>query len=237
MVKAQPAPTVVGLDPNSTMPGGVPVVPAAGASPGFPPYIPPYAPPPPARAARPAWLIPVAAVVAVLLVAGVVLGVVLFSRTSDTQVAAGPTAGPATTGGAASPTSDPAAGATITDAETDGRFGTGGARFASPTRNISCAMISDQVRCDLVQTTWTLPPKPADCRGAYGAGAVLGGSTAGELSCVTDTIADPALPVLPYGQGVRFAGVVCVSSETGMRCQNTATGHGFRVARASYDLF
>ena len=40
-----------------------------------------------------------------------------------------------------------------------------------------------------------------------------------------------------YRQAVSYGGVVCDSQETGVRCVNRATGHGFRVARASYDLF
>jgi len=50
-------------------------------------------------------------------------------------------------------------------------------------------------------------------------------------------VADPGLRVLEYRQAVSYGGVVCDSQETGVRCVNRATGHGFRVARASYDLF
>jgi len=50
-------------------------------------------------------------------------------------------------------------------------------------------------------------------------------------------VADPGLRVLAYGQAVSFGGIVCDSQETGVRCTNRATGHGFRVARGSYDLF
>ena len=63
------------------------------------------------------------------------------------------------------------------------------------------------------------------------------GAGKAELTCATDTVADPGLQVLQYGQAVSFGGVVCDSQETGVRCVNRATGHGFRVARASYDLF
>jgi hypothetical protein len=50
-------------------------------------------------------------------------------------------------------------------------------------------------------------------------------------------VAGSSLPVLAYGNAVRFDGVVCVSRESGMRCENSQTRHGFNVARASYDLF
>jgi eukaryotic-like serine/threonine-protein kinase len=234
LVPATP-PTLVGLTPDSTLPGGVPV--AARPPPARMPTFPPPPPPPPARATRPPWLIPVAAIVAVVFVASVALGVALIPRNVGAPAAVGPTPDPAAATSAAGPSTDPAAGATVIDAETDGRYGTGGARFASPSRNIACVMTADQVRCDVASTTWQLPPKPADCTGAFGTGAAVSGTGSGQLTCAGDTVADPALTALPYGQGVRFAGVVCVSSETGMRCTNAATGHGFRVARASYDLF
>jgi hypothetical protein len=41
--------------------------------------------------------------------------------------------------------------------------------------------------------------------------------------------------VLDYGTGVRLGDIVCVSQEIGMACR-TASGRGFRVSRASYDL-
>lgn len=58
----------------------------------------------------------------------------------------------------------------------------------------------------------------------------------GTLTCASDAASDPGLKVLQYGQAVSYGGIVCDSQETGLRCVNTATGHGFRVARASYDL-
>jgi hypothetical protein len=162
----------------------------------------------------------------------------MVNRSGSAVVAAAP---PSTATGApgsvAATTSDPAGDATIVDAGSDGRFGTDGARFATPSRNIACMMTADEVRCDVAQRTWQTPPKPADCIGDFGNGASVTGPGPGRLTCAGDTVADPALTVLAYGQGVRFGGVVSVSRETGMRCTNEATGHGFRVARASYDLF
>ena len=63
------------------------------------------------------------------------------------------------------------------------------------------------------------------------------GTGPGALTCAGDTVGDPALPMLQYGQSVTFAGIVCVSRDTGIRCTNTGTGHGFRVSRGAYELF
>lgn len=107
----------------------------------------------------------------------------------------------------------------------------------TPSRNIACVMTTGEVRCDMAQRTWQTSPKPAGCAGAVGTGVRLAGTAGGELTCAGDTVAAPGLTVLAYGRGVRFAGVVCVSRESGVRCENTSTGHGFRVARTTYDLF
>lgn len=227
-----PAVVPVPLDAVPTGAGWPAEMQPAGTYPTYDAGTPPGTPP-----TRRRWLVPVAAAVAVLLLAGIGLAVFMinWSRGGTATAAPAPssTGAPSSAGGASS---DPA-GATIVDAQTDGRFGTDGARFATPSRNIACMMTADEVRCDVAQRSWQTPPKPADCIGDFGNGARLAGTGSGELTCVSDTVADPALTVLAYGEGVRFGGVVCVSSETGMRCANESTGHGFRVARASYDLF
>lgn len=42
--------------------------------------------------------------------------------------------------------------------------------------------------------------------------------------------------VLMPGNGVRFAGVECVAMAAGMTCNETATGHGFRVTLDDFSL-
>jgi hypothetical protein len=151
-------------------------------------------------------------------------------------VSASPTTAPPTSA-SATPTADPRAGVTVIDAPADPRFGTDQAQFATPSGNIACLMRADEVRCDVLERTWTLPPKPADCDLDFGNGVLLVSAGPARLSCIGDTVADPALPKLAYGQAVRYAGVVCVSRETGLRCDNPVTGHGFRVSRGSYEVF
>jgi hypothetical protein len=50
-------------------------------------------------------------------------------------------------------------------------------------------------------------------------------------------VAGRSLAVLAYGQAVRLGDLVCVSRETGVRCEDERSGHGFAVSRGSYDLF
>jgi hypothetical protein len=142
---------------------------------------------------------------------------------------------PATTGSA--PAAPPPGITTIIDSATDDRFGTDPARFATPSGNIACALSGDETRCDVLENSWDLPPAPADCDQDFGSGTLLVGDRAGELSCVGDTVAEPGLPVLEYGTALRHDGVLCASRETGLRCEDERTGHGFEVARAAYELF
>ena len=145
-----------------------------------------------------------------------------------------PTAAPATG------TLDPGTGATLVDLAP---FGADAPRFTTPSRNISCQLTDTSptsdgaARCDVAQSSWPLPPKPADCAGNWGGGVAVSAAEKAQLTCASDTVADPGLEVLAYGQAVSYGGIVCDSQETGVRCVNRATGHGFRVARASFDLF
>ncbi|MEN3266068.1 serine/threonine-protein kinase [Pseudonocardia sp.] len=183
------------------------------------------------------WSVVAAIVVAAVAGAGLAVAVVLLLRGPGT--APDPVGGPSGTAPSVNSagSADPTGGVDVIDGETDSRFGTGAAQFATPSGNIACRMSTGEVRCDVVQRTWQLPPTPTDCSQAYGTGAVLVGSGPGQLSCVGDTVAASSLPVLAYGKAVRFDGVVCVSRESGIRCENSETRHGFGVARASYDLF
>jgi hypothetical protein len=240
--------------PTAVLPAGAP-----GGPPGPPPTLvgmpasgepPPRRPGPagpptdrpprrPSRARRGALL----AVVAVVLLGAVVGAVALTTRGGGALLTTAPRAGAppgVPSAPAASGTLDPGTGATLVDAAA---FGVDGPRFTTPTGNIACQMTDTsptgdgEARCDVAERTWPVPPKPADCTGAYGGGASVSGAGKGMLTCAGDTVADPGLRVLAYGQAVAYGGIVCDSQETGVRCVNRATGHGFRVARASYDLF
>ncbi|MFC4947679.1 protein kinase domain-containing protein [Pseudonocardia sp. GCM10023141] len=238
------APTLVGapsapgaMSPGAMSPGSIP--------PGSIPLGSMYAPVPARAPQRPArtrvpgavWLGGAAVVGAVLALAVVFL----LTRggggaTTPTTTAAAPP--PATSRVATpTPTADPAAGATIIDGATDTRFGSGTARFATPSRNIACMMGSGEVRCDVVQRAWQLPPKPAACQLAWGTGATLRGTGQAELTCAGDTVADATLVVLGYGEGVQLDSVVCVSRESGLSCQNPTTHHGFLLSRETFEVY
>jgi hypothetical protein len=182
-------------------------------------------------------------VTAAVLVAAVIGAVVLTSRNGGAPTGAPQPVPPAAPSSAAPPSAgalDPGTGTTLVDVTP---FGADGPRFTTPSRNISCRLTdtsstSDgEARCDVAQQSWPLPPKPADCTGSWGGSVTVSGPEPARLNCIGDTVADAGLRVLEYGQALSYGGIVCDSRETGVRCVNRATGHGFRVARASYDLF
>lgn len=114
--------------------------------------------------------------------------------------------------------------------------------FQSPSGNIHCSLASDEAdsdmaRCDIVEATWSPPPRPADCDLAWGSSVSVGGSGRADFDCAGDTVMDPANPVLRYGQASASGGVRCTSRESGMTCTASATGHGFELSRDAYRLF
>jgi hypothetical protein len=108
-------------------------------------------------------------------------------------------------------------------------------RFQSPSKNISCMITSDEVRCDIVEKTFTAP-KPSDCSMGVPSALVIPSGQPARVRCISDTVADPGNPVLEYGQTTSSQGFTCASEEDGMHCREDATGHTFRLSRGSYDL-
>lgn len=168
------------------------------------------------RPRRKAWPVVVAAVTAVAAVAAAVL---LLGGTGSGDVP-----------------SDVSSDRAPVDAAVDPRFGTGPARFVTPSGNITCEMSTTGTRCDVDQRAWQVPARPAVCSGRWATGTVVAAGK-GELSCVDGPFDGPGPAVLGYGESIELAGVVCASRETGVRCENRATLHGFSISRTAYELF
>jgi hypothetical protein len=109
--------------------------------------------------------------------------------------------------------------------------------FSSPTGNILCTMRFG-VTCRIGQRDYDDLPRPADCTLDWSADFTIG-FDAGEFGvCAGDTPFETATaPPLPYGRTSVLRGRACKSTEEGMTCWDTKSGHGFRVARGDYDLF
>ena len=115
--------------------------------------------------------------------------------------------------------------------------------FLTPSKNIVCQFFTgngqtnDQavLRCDIMNME-TRPRRPADCELDWGhAFEMTAKGSAGRI-CAGDTVMDPTLPVLAYGEIWQRAGFTCRSEQTGLTCFN-AMQHGFSLARAKQEVF
>lgn len=115
--------------------------------------------------------------------------------------------------------------------------------FLMPSKNIACQLFSDNgqdmLRCDIMQVD-AVPRRPPDCEADWGhafemsaRGAAKGTAT---RICAGDTVMDPALPVLAYGDIWQRAGFTCRSEQTGLTCFN-AMQHGFGLSRSKQEVF
>ena len=141
-------------------------------------------------------------------------------------------------------TSDPKTPAEKQQLPTTGQTGEPASRasvtkdFRTPTRNIVCSVRSDGVSCGIKEFTYEVPPVPDDC-GLAGWGQFFGVKKdgLGQIQCADGIPADPWSPVLQYGDMTRAGRFECQSAETGIRCLDIDTGHGFDLSRESYSTF
>jgi hypothetical protein len=110
--------------------------------------------------------------------------------------------------------------------------------FTSPSGKIGCQIDPAMVRCDITERTWSAPPRPADCPSVtgYGQGLTLQAGGRARFVCAGDTAMTQGNP-LAYGDWITAGVLRCDSAESGITCRDVGTGHGFTVARQSYNLF
>lgn len=108
--------------------------------------------------------------------------------------------------------------------------------FQEPSRNIACRILQGtSVSCDLGDTAIT---ERQDCPyfGDWGHRVLLNNGRKARMICASDTLLNPdELPVLPYGASTRIGSITCTSARDGVRCADDH-GHGFRLAKSSYEV-
>jgi hypothetical protein len=111
--------------------------------------------------------------------------------------------------------------------------------FRTPSKNIACQFFADSgqgmLRCDITNME-ARPRRPADCELEWGNAFEMSAKGSAGRICAGDTIMDPSLPVLAYGEVWQRAGFTCRSEQTGLSCFN-AMQHGFSLARAEQKMF
>lgn len=112
--------------------------------------------------------------------------------------------------------------------------------FQSPSGNIGCVMTSGdigvQARCDIAQHTWRASAKPRSCPLDWGNGVFVAASGRGRYVCAGDTTLHSG-GRLAYGHSIRLGRLSCTSLQSGVRCTNRSTRHGFSLARTTLRLF
>ena len=115
----------------------------------------------------------------------------------------------------------------------------GPAGFQSPSKNIACAYFDydnqNTLRCDIMEATVTAR-RPADCDLEWGKAFEMNAKGAAVRLCYGDTVMDPKLPMLAYGEVWQRGGFTCTSEQAGVTCFN-ADRRGFSLARAKQELF
>jgi hypothetical protein len=111
--------------------------------------------------------------------------------------------------------------------------------FQSPSNNIACQYFDydrqHTLRCDIMEATVTAR-RPADCDLEWGKAFEMRATGGAIRLCYGDTVMDPAMPVLAYGEVWQRGGFTCTSKQTGVTCVNTAR-RGFSLSRAKQELF
>jgi hypothetical protein len=112
--------------------------------------------------------------------------------------------------------------------------GSGDGWWSTPSGNIACSGAPDDVRCDVLEYTYTPVERPLDCPLDWGHAVYMGDMERGFL-CASDTVIG-APEILGYGEAWDFGGIRCTSTQLGVRCEN-GEGRGFLLARDRYELF
>lgn len=102
--------------------------------------------------------------------------------------------------------------------------------FENPRHNIGCAISKSGVRCDVRNRAWEPPPKPDWCGVDWGNGLQVGRRGVASFVCAGDTVLG-GKRVLAYRQSIRRGRFKCTSYRNGVRCVNSRSEHGFKVAR------
>lgn len=111
--------------------------------------------------------------------------------------------------------------------------------FQTPSKNIFCQFYTDDsqgtLRCDIMNMD-SQRRRPADCDLDYGHAFAMSVKGNASRICAGDTVMDPSLPVLAYGEVWQRAGFTCRSEQTGLTCFN-AMQRGFSLARGKQEVF
>ena len=108
--------------------------------------------------------------------------------------------------------------------------------FTSPTGNITCQLTRDDAACVIAEHDYPASDRPDGCTGRWLPLLEVGRSGAARLGPCEAGVVAPSGGALPYGTTSVVGRMSCLSRLTGMVCWSGRSGHGFRLARAAYEL-
>ncbi|SDD54339.1 hypothetical protein SAMN05444580_10550 [Rhodococcus tukisamuensis] len=115
--------------------------------------------------------------------------------------------------------------------------------FSSADGRFQCGIVelASRVEAGCQGTTTPVPPRPDDCMIGWGNGIRITGDGRGAFMCAGGpiylTATDAPGAPLAAGQKVSSFGYTCTSEAAGVTCRKDDTGHGFRIAAASNEVF
>jgi hypothetical protein len=108
--------------------------------------------------------------------------------------------------------------------------------FTSPTGNITCQLTRDDAACVIAEHDFPPSDRPDGCTGRWLPLLEVGRSGAARLGPCEAGVVAPSGGALPYGTTSVVGRMSCLSRLTGLVCWSGRSGHGFRLARAAYQL-
>lgn len=115
--------------------------------------------------------------------------------------------------------------------------------FSSPDGLFQCGIVplSSRVEAGCQGTTTPVPPRPDDCMINWGNGIRVTNDGPAAFMCsggVVYTSGGESIdPPLAVGASISENGFTCTSAENGISCVDDATGHGFRIAPDSNEVY
>lgn len=115
--------------------------------------------------------------------------------------------------------------------------------FSSPDGQFQCGIVTlaSRTEAGCQGTTAPVPPRPEDCMISWGNGIRVTNEGEASFMCSGGAVytsgGETIDPPLALGQSINADGYSCLSASEGISCTNDETGHGFRIAPDSNEIF
>ncbi|MDJ0393332.1 hypothetical protein QMK17_08300 [Rhodococcus sp. G-MC3] len=115
--------------------------------------------------------------------------------------------------------------------------------FSSPDGQFQCGIVplSSRTEAGCQGVTSPVPPAPESCMISWGNGIRVTGEGVAEFMCSGGAVytsgGEQIDPPLAVGAQIAADGYTCTSTPDGISCANDDTGHGFRIAPDSNEIY